>query len=40
MKVRVNRDVYAGSAMRVQLAPEAFELDDEGESPEDDGFPG
>jgi ferredoxin len=30
MKARVDRDVCIGSAMCVSIAPEVFELDDEG----------
>ncbi len=32
MKAYVHRDVCVGSALCVQIAPEAFELDDEGKS--------
>lgn len=32
MKPRVKREVCIGSAMCVQIAPEVFELDDEGKS--------
>jgi ferredoxin len=32
MKAHVNRDVCVGSAICVQIAPEAFELGDDGKS--------